>query len=71
MAYRFVFLLTVFNVNDYVSFQIIIVCILNLVVLLYIGDQKPFDGRLKNRILMFNVFCLSSITFCLFGLTEW
>ena len=44
---------------------------MNLFVIIYFGSFCPFNGRLKNRMEIFNEACILFVTLHLFCYTEW
>jgi hypothetical protein len=62
--------LSVFFVN-WPIMQVVCINIMNLFMIIYITNIKPFIGRFRNNLEIINDFCMSEVTLMMMCFTDW
>tara|TARA_B110000285_G_scaffold233603_1_gene307901 strand:+ start:418 stop:1257 length:840 start_codon:yes stop_codon:yes gene_type:complete len=68
---RVMYIYVVFNWVEDSWAQAMVIMFMNLFMLIFIGQQKPLSRMFKNRIELFNEFCVLIITIHMICFTEW
>lgn len=68
---RVMYIYVVFNWVEDSWAQAMVIMFMNLFMLIFVGQQKPLSRMFKNRIELFNEFCVLIITIHMICFTEW
>ena len=68
---RLFYVTIAFNLEENVTFQLMLIMYMNIFFVLYQGHIKPLEARLYNRIELFNEFLVGCCTFYALCFTDW
>ena len=71
MIRRIIYCSICFFSSSYPGMQIIYMNLLNLACMIYLGYNKPFTSRFKNRLEIFNEFTVMTCTLHMMAFTDW
>ena len=68
---RLIFVIMCFGLDNYSGLTLVLLCLMNLAMLIYVGIVEPLIERRFNRLEIFNELFVCFITFHMCFFTDW